>query len=69
MANLVAAKRKSSVVDVEDIKRAYSLFLDSERSVQYLSENVNYYVNEAGAATLSEGDKVIKGTEDKMDLS
>ncbi|OMH81826.1 RuvB-like 2 [Zancudomyces culisetae] len=35
---LVAQKRKSNVVSVEDIKRVYSLFLDEKRSVQYLQE-------------------------------
>jgi RuvB-like protein 2 len=33
-ANLVARKRKSSEVDVDDIRRVYSLFLDEKRSVQ-----------------------------------
>lgn len=32
-ASLVARKRKSAVVDVEDVKRVYSLFLDEKRSV------------------------------------
>ncbi|PVZ97325.1 hypothetical protein BB558_006698 [Smittium angustum] len=35
---LVAQKRKSTAVDVADIKRVYSLFLDQKRSVQYLKE-------------------------------
>ena len=33
-ANLIARKRKSTEVEVEDISRAYSLFLDETRSVQ-----------------------------------
>ncbi|TPX72161.1 hypothetical protein SpCBS45565_g00631 [Spizellomyces sp. 'palustris'] len=37
-ASLVARKRKATEVDVEDIKRVYSLFLDEKRSVQYLKE-------------------------------
>ncbi|KAJ3187680.1 RuvB-like 2 [Gaertneriomyces sp. JEL0708] len=37
-AALVSRKRKASEVDVEDIKRVYSLFLDEKRSVQYLKE-------------------------------
>ncbi|PVU96955.1 hypothetical protein BB561_000868 [Smittium simulii] len=35
---LVAQKRKSLKVDVADIKRVYSLFLDEKRSVQYVKE-------------------------------
>lgn len=38
-AQLIAAKRRSSVVEVQDIKRSYSLFLDSKRSVQFLAES------------------------------
>ncbi|KAI9105567.1 RuvB-like 2 [Phlyctochytrium arcticum] len=37
-ASLVSRKRKATEVDVEDIKRVYSLFLDERRSVQYLKE-------------------------------
>ena len=33
-SNLVARKRKSVEVDVEDIKKVYTLFLDEKRSVQ-----------------------------------
>lgn len=35
-ANLIAARRKSTVVEVGDVKRSYSLFLDSKRSVEFL---------------------------------
>jgi RuvB-like protein 2 len=37
-ANLVAQKRKSNEVDVEDISTVYSLFIDVERSKQFLKE-------------------------------
>lgn len=37
-ANLVASKRKSMKVDVEDVQRVYKLFLDEKRSVGYLKE-------------------------------
>ena len=37
-ANLVARKRKAAEVDVDDIKRVYSLFLDESRSTQFLKE-------------------------------
>jgi RuvB-like protein 2 len=37
-ANLVAIKRKSNEVDTEDISTVYSLFMDIERSKQFLKE-------------------------------
>jgi len=37
-ANLVAQKRKSNEVDIEDISTVYSLFMDVERSKQFLKE-------------------------------
>jgi len=37
-SNLVSLKRKATEVDVEDIKRIYSLFLDVKRSTNYLME-------------------------------
>ncbi|ANB14030.1 RuvB family ATP-dependent DNA helicase reptin [Sugiyamaella lignohabitans] len=52
VANLIATKRKSQTVDVEDVKRSYSLFWDANRSVQYLSQYSDNLVNDAGAATL-----------------
>ncbi|KAH6569563.1 hypothetical protein BASA62_004729 [Batrachochytrium salamandrivorans] len=48
-ANLVARKRKASEVDVQDIQRVYSLFLDEGRSVQYLKEYQSQYMfNDVG---------------------
>jgi len=38
VANLVSRKRKAMEIGVEDIKRAYTLFLDETRSTQYLKE-------------------------------
>lgn len=37
-ASLVCAKRKGTEVDVPDIKRVYSLFVDVKRSTQFLME-------------------------------
>lgn len=44
VSNLVAAKRKSTKVDVDDVKRAYSLFYDSQRSVKFLEQNEKLFV-------------------------
>ncbi|ODQ68645.1 TIP49-domain-containing protein [Nadsonia fulvescens var. elongata DSM 6958] len=52
VSNLISQKRKSDIVDIADVKRSYSLFLDSDRSVQYLSDNSAQYINDAGVATL-----------------
>ena len=37
-AQVVARKRKSDRVDVEDLRRAYTYFMDEKRSVQWLKE-------------------------------
>lgn len=37
-ANLVAQKRKSGEVDIQDIKKVYSLFMDVKRSANFLKE-------------------------------
>lgn len=38
IANLITRKRKGNEVEVKDIKRAYTLFHDEKRTVQFLSE-------------------------------
>ncbi|ORY91187.1 RuvB-like 2 [Syncephalastrum racemosum] len=43
-ASLVARKRKATAVDIQDIKRVYSLFLDEKRSVQYLKDYEDQYM-------------------------
>lgn len=46
-ACLIAMKRKAAEVDTVDIQRAYALFLDEKRSVQYLKDfNEQYMFNE-----------------------
>lgn len=35
---VVARKRKSEQVEVEDLRRAYTYFMDEKRSVQWLKE-------------------------------
>jgi RuvB-like protein 2 len=37
-ARVVATRRRAERVDVEDLRRAYMLFLDEKRSVQWLRE-------------------------------
>ena len=38
MASLVCKKRKGTEVSVEDVKRVYTLFLDEQRSCDFLKE-------------------------------
>lgn len=52
-ANLVSRKRKGTEVDVDDIKRVYSLFLDESRSTQFLKEyQQEFMFNELGKTSL-----------------
>jgi len=37
-ARVLARKRKSEQVDVEDLRRGYTYFMDEKRSVQWLKE-------------------------------
>ncbi|KAG5357560.1 RuvB-like helicase 2 [Yarrowia sp. C11] len=62
VSHMLSQKRKASSVGLEDLKRAYSLFLDTARSVQFLSSS-NNYIGEDGTAKLGEREK------DAMDTS
>jgi len=51
-ASLSSSKRKAAEVAVEDIKRAYSLFIDVQRSAQFLKEyNESFMFSEEGKNT------------------
>lgn len=52
---VLARKRKSDKVDVEDLKRSYSYFMDEKRSVQWLKEQQGALMFEEIGAE-SEGD-------------
>ncbi|KAI5800242.1 TIP49 C-terminus-domain-containing protein [Peziza echinospora] len=57
-AHLVAAKRKAlggGRVDVADVQRAFTLFLDQGRSVKFLQEYERKMVGEDGVAELGDG--------------
>ncbi|KAJ3345987.1 RuvB-like 2 [Entophlyctis luteolus] len=58
-SHLIATKRKAGEVEVEDIKRAYSLFLDEKRSVQYLKEFQNQYIYSDGVAHVDDNQMVL----------
>merc|ERR1712025_1467675 len=44
VANLIAMKRKAQEVDVQDIRKAYSLFVDVKRSTQFLVDYQNDFM-------------------------
>ncbi|KAK9446606.1 TIP49 C-terminus-domain-containing protein [Limtongia smithiae] len=67
VSHLVAHRRKAAVVSVDDVKRSYSLFLDKERSVEYLSQYASRYVSDAGVVEL--GGSAAAPTAEAMDLS
>ncbi|XP_037087976.1 ruvB-like 2 [Pollicipes pollicipes] len=49
LASLVARKRNSSEIEIEDVKRVYSLFLDETRSSQFLKDYQDQFMfNEIG---------------------
>ena len=51
-AQVLARKRKSAQVDVEDLRRAYAYFMDEKRSVQWLKEQQGTLVfEEVGGET------------------
>jgi len=43
-SNIVAIKRKSNQVDVEDLRKVFSLFADVKRSIDYLNEQQQLYL-------------------------
>lgn len=51
VAQQISIKRRSTTVDLEDIKRGYMLFFDCDRSVQYLEENASQFIDDQGNVT------------------
>ena len=51
-ASLVAFKRKAHMVEIQDIKKVYSLFVDVKRSTQFLMEyQKDFMFNEIGGGS------------------
>ncbi|CDK27023.1 unnamed protein product [Kuraishia capsulata CBS 1993] len=65
VANQIAVKKRSSVVTTDCIKKAYVLFLDSGRSVQFLDEFSDQYINDDGKVKIS---TEVAGNVDAMDV-
>jgi len=62
VSNQIAIKRRSNTVGIEDIKKSYILFLDSDRSVQFLEDNRLQYIDDQGNVNLN-----VDVVADKMD--
>ena len=43
-SNIVAMQRKATMVDLQDIRRVYSMFVDVKRSIEYLNEQQELYL-------------------------
>jgi len=56
VANLVAMKRKAQEVDVQDIRKVYSLFVDVKRSTQFLHEYQQEFMFHEGPPAVKSGD-------------
>lgn len=54
LSNLVTRQRKSTIVEVADVRRVYTLFLDEKRSVQFLTEHSALFISEDGTSGLGE---------------
>jgi RuvB-like protein 2 len=71
-AGVVARRRKSHEVSIDDIRKVYSLFLDEHRSTQYLNEYQNEFMfSEVGPAAIGGGDAdaASKSSVQPMDVS
>ena len=75
IANLICRRRKGNEVSVNDIKRAYTLFHDEKRTVQFLNEySREFLYNEVGDSEDEDDEAGEAGTSgtgaaDKMETS
>merc|ERR1719420_1866292 len=58
VANLVCMKRKAQEVDVQDIRKVYSLFVDVKRSTQFLHEYQQEFMFHEGAPLAKDDDEM-----------
>ena len=63
VSSLCAAQRRASAVDLEDIKRVYSLFVDVRRSTQFLME----YQKDFMFNTLTDQDEHADDSDEEVD--
>lgn len=65
-AQLASRRRKSHTVDVPDIKRVYSLFLDEKRSVGYLKDFAGQYLYNEAIPSAAVGSATINGVSNSV---
>ncbi|GMM34464.1 RuvB family ATP-dependent DNA helicase reptin [Saccharomycopsis crataegensis] len=53
VSNQIAIKRRATTVEIQDIKKSYTLFLDARRSVQFLEQFSDQYIDDKGSVALS----------------
>ena len=58
-SSLLATKRKANEVDLVDIRRAYSMFLDVKRSSEYLKDHQKEYLFSEETSAPATVDKMI----------
>eukprot|EP00667_Euglena_gracilis_P007430 EG_transcript_7497 len=66
-ANLVAQKRKSSVVELQDVKRVYHLFQDLSRSTEFLEQHEEMFMFHTKATSAPGAAKDAAKKEDAME--
>ena len=64
-SQLLAAKRKSKVVEVEDVRRSFALFYDPDRSLEFVKESESRLISEDGKVSFA----VNGGRGEAMDVS
>ncbi|KAL9110813.1 MAG: hypothetical protein Q9227_004613 [Pyrenula ochraceoflavens] len=64
-STLLAQKRKSKEIGIEDVQRSYKLFYDPTRSVKFVSEFEKQFIGENGVVEMS----YTNGTGDVMDTA
>lgn len=71
VSNQLSLKRRSQTVEIEDVNRSYLLFFDSARSVSYLQEFSDQYIDDSGNVTIGgkKQTEAIVNNDDKMDTS
>lgn len=65
-SHLLAVKRKAATVELNDLQRAYSLFLDQKRSVEFLERNEREFIsgNEWEDGGREDGGREVNGSDE-----
>ena len=72
VAGLACKRRKGTEISVEDIKRVYTLFLDEQRSTEFLKEYEDefmFHTPDTAAAAAAPGAEDAAGGDTKMETA